>query len=50
MQHGSTEERHASALARFIAITWLVTGWILASFIAGGLYSGVTALESLIRK
>jgi len=50
MQRSSTEERHASPLARFIAVTWLVTGWLLASFIAGGLYSGVSALESLIRK
>jgi hypothetical protein len=50
MQQSPTEDRYASTLARFIAITWLLSGWLLASFVAGGLYSGISALESLVRK
>jgi hypothetical protein len=50
MQYGSRQHRTASALARIIGVSWLLTGWLLASAIAGGLYVGIGALENLIAK
>jgi len=50
MQYDSRQHRTASALARLIGVSWLLTGWLLATVLAGGLYVGLGALENLIAK